>query len=78
MHWNDKVLNQLPSDVARFVAASLQRIEASGICDAPGVISGVLLQMRNADSGLVRAAAPLVEVLMVSTITPRVPERISA
>lgn len=78
MHWNEIVLHQLPSDVACFVDAALRQIEATGICDAPGVISGVLMQMRNAESPLVRAAAPLTEVLMLSALTPRVPERLTA
>lgn len=78
MHWNEMVLTQLPPDVALFVDNTLRRMEAAGICDAPGVVSGVLSQMRSAESGLVRAAAPLVEVLMISALSRRLPTRISA
>jgi len=64
MNWLEEALQELSPEVARFVQQALARLEGDNVFDAPGVISGVIRQMRGSDSHVVRAAAPRAERLL--------------
>lgn len=71
MSWNhrqDEVMQQLSPEVGRFVRQALRSLERENVFDAPGVISGVLRQMRVADSDVIRGAAPRAEALLKNTL----------
>jgi hypothetical protein len=72
MSWTDRqeVLEQLPPEVAHFVVEALRSIEQENVCDAPGVISGVLHRMQRADSPTLRYAIPLTESLLRRAFSP--------
>jgi hypothetical protein len=61
MNWlqrhDHELSGALTPEVASFVLHALRGLERENVFDAPGVISGVLRQMRMADSEAIRGAA---------------------
>lgn len=69
---------QLPPEVSGFLAGVLHQLEAEDVCDAPSVISGVLIEMRRAESAAVRDAVGRTERLLASAFSHRGLQRVSA
>lgn len=70
MNWvrrRDEVLKELSPEVSGFVLQVLGRLEQENVFDAPGVISGVLRQMRIAESDVIRSAAARTESVLKRT-----------
>lgn len=67
MNWiaqQEYLVRHLSPEVVRFVCVALVQLERENIFDAPGVIGGVIQQMRLAESPAVRAAAEEAESLL--------------
>lgn len=64
MNWLEETFRELSPEVTRFVQQALVRLEGENVFDAPGVISGIIRQMRGSDSTVIRAAAPRTERLL--------------
>jgi len=81
MNWirrQDELARELSPDVARFVLEVLTTLEKENVFDAPGVISGVLCQMRVAESPLVRSATGRTERVLKSAFARRCMHRLGA
>ncbi|HYF75980.1 MAG TPA: hypothetical protein VD973_02520 [Symbiobacteriaceae bacterium] len=81
MNWllkKGELAQQLSPDVACFVLRALRNLEQENVFDAPGIISGVLRQMRIADSDVVRAATARTERLLKSTFAQGAVHRLGA
>jgi hypothetical protein len=81
MNWlrqKDELAQQLSPDVARFVLLALRHLEQENIFDAPGIVSGVLRQMRVADSDVIRRATVRTERLLKSTLARGYVQRVGA
>lgn len=80
MSWirHDEWLQQLSPEVGRFVLVALRSLEQENVFDAPGVISGVLRQMRGADSALIRGATGRTERLLKITFLRGCQQRMGA
>lgn len=81
MDWlrkKDELARQLAPDVACFVLRALKALEQENVFDAPGVISGVLRQMRVADSAVVRGAVGRTERVLKSTLVRSYAKRLGA
>ena len=81
MNWLLKkaaIAQQLSPDVAGFVLQALRGLEQENIFDAPGVISGVVRQMRVADSATIRSATGRTECLLKSTLARGCSQRLGA
>lgn len=69
MNWKQRqeaVIRQVGPEVAAFVEESFTRLERENVFDAPGVISGIIRQMRLSDCDVVRGAADRTERLLKS------------
>lgn len=67
MNWKERqdfVVEHLTPEVAQFVRGVLDRLEQENVFDAPGVIGGVLRQMRTAESEAIRGAVERTETLL--------------
>jgi hypothetical protein len=71
-------VNELTPEVASFVLYALRGLERENVFDAPGVIAGVLGQMRTADSEAVRTAACGAERLLKAAFARKSLHRIGA
>lgn len=60
----DEMVLSLSPEVGRFVLRELRRLEEEQVCDAPGVIGGIVRRMQSAESDHVRSAAPWVATLL--------------
>jgi len=81
MNWirrKDELIQQLSPEVARFVLQALVRLEQENIFDAPGMISGVVRQMRTANSDVVRGAVNRTERVLKSTFARGCLQRVGA
>ncbi|HYG60409.1 MAG TPA: hypothetical protein VD902_20250 [Symbiobacteriaceae bacterium] len=81
MNWirrQDELARELSPDVARFVVEVLKSLEQANVFDAPGVISGVVCQMRVADSAVIRCATGRTERLLKSAFARRCLQRMGA
>lgn len=81
MNWLLKkatLAQQLSPDVAGFVLQALRSLEQENVFDAPGVISGVIRQMRAADSAVIRSATGRTERLLTNTLTCSRKQRLGA
>lgn len=67
MSGQDELMKHLPPEVARFVLQAMRGLEQDNVFDAPGVIGGILRQMRVADSDLIRGHATRTETLLKRT-----------
>lgn len=71
MNWlrqKDELARHLAPEVARFVLLALRHLEQENVFDAPSIISGVVRQMRVADSDVIRRASGRTERLLKSTL----------
>lgn len=75
---NEVLSGHLPPEVSGFLAHVLHQLEADDVCDAPSVISGVLAQMRRAESVAVQNAVGRTEKLLASAFSHRGLQRVSA
>ncbi len=73
-----RLMQQLAPEVRRFVVLALYRLERENVFDAPGVISGVLRQMRTAQSARIRQAAGRTEMLLKEAFMSHTPHRLEA
>ena len=78
MSAKDELVRHLPPEVARFVLQALRGLEQENVFDAPGVISGILRQMRIADSDLIRSAAGRTETILKKTFARGYLQRLGA
>lgn len=81
MNWTrrqDELRQHLSPEVARFVLQALRLMEQENVFDAPGVISGVLRQMRVADSDVIRGAAIRTEKLLKTGFARHCSDRLGA
>lgn len=81
MNWvrqKRELVQQLSPDVARFVLLALMHLEQENVFDAPGIVSGVLRQMRIADSDVIRGATGRTERLLKSTLARGYVQRVGA
>lgn len=78
MSGQDEMMKQLPPEVARFVLHAMRGLEQENVFDAPGVISGILRQMRVADSDLIRRHAVKTESLLKKTFARGCLQRVGA
>ncbi len=74
----EEMLRQLSPEVGRFVLLALRSLEQENVFDAPGVISGVLRQMRMADSDVIRSATARAERLLKATFAHGCVQRMGA
>ncbi|HWI53400.1 MAG TPA: hypothetical protein VNT01_14760 [Symbiobacteriaceae bacterium] len=81
MNWIFKkyeLAQQLSPDVAGFVLQALKSLEQENVFDAPGIISGVLRQMRIAESDVIRSATGRTERLLKTTLVRGHAQRMGA
>ncbi len=78
MRKHEEVIRELSPEVAGFVRQALALLEQENVFDAPGVISGVLRQMRLADSADIRGAATRTENLLRRAFTAGSLQRVGA
>ena len=81
MNWlwrQEETFGEFSPEVVRFVQQALTRLEGENVCDAPGVISGVIRQMRGSNSQLIRAEAPRTERLLQASFARVCFQRIGA
>jgi hypothetical protein len=69
-------MQYLGSEVSRFVSRTLEELAAQGVVDAPGVIGGVLLAMRQSDSAEVRQAVTRTELVLCQLLMPQALRRL--
>ncbi|HLN64246.1 MAG TPA: hypothetical protein VK464_22220 [Symbiobacteriaceae bacterium] len=74
----EEMLRQFSPEVGRFVLLALRSLEQENVFDAPGVISGVLRQMRMADSDVIRSATARAERLLKATFAQGCLQRMGA
>ncbi|MGE5673371.1 MAG: hypothetical protein ACM3XM_05740 [Mycobacterium leprae] len=74
----DELLACLSPVVARYVRQALRHMEQQNVFDAPGVIGGVVAQMRVAESDVIRSAADRTEYLLRLAFGRRRLQRIGA
>lgn len=68
IRWHDALARELSPEISSYVLKVLGRLEQENVFDAPGVISGVLRQMRIADSDVIRAAVSRTESVLKATL----------
>lgn len=81
MNWvgrRDQLLQALSPEVSPFVLQVLTELERENVFDAPGVISGILGQMRIADSDVIRANVARTESVLRSTFAQGSIQRVGA
>jgi hypothetical protein len=80
MNWmrQDQLNQHLSPEVVRFVMLALRKLEQENVFDAPGVISGVLRQMRVADSDVIRNATGRAERLLARAFSHGGAQRMGA
>ncbi|MFZ5813837.1 MAG: hypothetical protein ACOY93_00860 [Bacillota bacterium] len=72
------LISHLSPEVGRFVLQGLRQLEEENVFDAPGVISGIVTKMRNADSALIRAAASRTEGYLRQAFSQQYLSRVGA
>ncbi|HEY3367127.1 MAG TPA: hypothetical protein VGK74_18895 [Symbiobacteriaceae bacterium] len=78
MSTQEELKQHLPAEVARFVIQAFRGLEQENVFDAPGVIGGILRQMRVADSDLIRGHAGRTELLLKKAFARGCLQRIGA
>lgn len=73
-----EVVRQLSPEVSRFVLLALYSLEKENVFDAPGVIGGVLNQMRVADSDVIRGATRRTERVLTNAFARGCMRRLGA